>query len=145
MQAGMKTIYKTENPFWVPLTGIIGIALGLVELLSYIYLFYYLFKHNQTLHILPEEARKSRNKFNAVTMMGQFYFYMTDQVYILFLIVTFVSRNTFPPDTKDLIAVLKTAEFGIFSVVQCFLIPEIRIKMQHKMQKLRLLLKPKFM
>ena len=127
IQAGMKTPFKTDQPFWMPFSGALGLCLGIAELYSYFSIFVYLHKHNQTLHILPEETKSSRNKFNAQTMMGQFYLYMTDTSYVIFLTIAIMSGpHTLQPDTKDLFVLVKVTEFGFLSVIHCLLIPQLR-------------------
>ena len=127
VQAGMTSHFKTEKPFWIPIVGLVGVCLGLTELFSYLYIFYYLHKHNEALKVLPEEAKKSRNQFNAQTMLGQFYFYLTDLIYVVFLMIAFqTSTTSLDPVATDITTILKTSEFGFMSVVQCLLIPALR-------------------
>ena len=127
IQAGTTAQFKTEKPFWIPLVGFIGISIGLSEIIIYFYIFYYLYKYNETSQLLPEETKKSRHRFNAQTMVGQFYFYITDTVYLLFILITFMpSINAVAPETKDIISLVKTAEFGLMSVLQMLLIPALR-------------------
>jgi hypothetical protein len=141
IQAGMKTPFKTEKPFWLPIGGAIAIGLSIIELFSYFYIFYYLYKHDTALSILPEETKKSRNRYNAQTLMGQFYLYLTDTGYLVFLLVTFLPGYSLPPETKDFIAVLKNAEFGVLSFMHCFLIPHYRARIIEKFKKLPSFLK----
>ena len=129
----MKTPFKTDQPFWMPFSGAVGLCLGILELYSYIYLFLYLYKHNKTLHILPEETKISRTKFNAQTMMGQFYLYLTDTAYVIFLTLTaMIGPNTLLPETKDMIVLVKLTEFGVLSVIHCLLIPKLRTTIFNK-------------
>ena len=137
IQAGMKTQYKTENAFWIPFLGGFVLGLGFVELFSYIYIFVYLYQHNQTLHILTEETKKSRNKFNLHTMMGQFYLYITDTVYVAFIMAAFTAgTNIMEAETKDLFVLVKVTEFGVLAVVHCLLIPQLRVKLFVRAQKI---------
>ena len=135
IQAGMKTPFKTDKPLWLPISGMFGVSLSAVELFSYIYIFLYLHQHNRTLHILPEETKKSRNKFNAQTMLGQIYLYITDLIYFLFLMVAFAFGTSYvAAETKDLIGLVKITEFGVLSAIHCLLIPQLRNTVFDKVQ-----------
>jgi hypothetical protein len=135
IQAGMTTAFKTDKPFWLPIGGALAIGMGMMELFSYINIFHYLYKHNQTINILPEETKKYRNKVNAETMVGQFYLFITDAIYIFFLLATFAPGYALPPETKDLITLLKNAEFGLMSVAHCMLIPQLRTKIFNRIKR----------
>jgi hypothetical protein len=61
-------------------------------------------------------------------MMGQFYLFFTDTVYMLVLTLAVLpGTDSISYDTKD-IAYIKPIEFGILSVIHCLLIPELRNK-----------------
>ena len=133
IQAGFNAPFIIEKPFWMPFSGAIALFLGIAELYSYVYLFLYLYKHNQTLHILPEETKISRNKFNAQTMVGQFYLYITDTAYAIFLTIAVMSGpGTLLPETKDMIVLVKLSEFGFLSIIHCLLIPQLRTSIFNK-------------
>ncbi len=60
-------------------------------------------------------------------MTGQFYLFVTDTVYIVFLSFAISPGTaTISSDAKDIAAFVKTLEFGILSLVHCLLIPELR-------------------
>jgi hypothetical protein len=84
------------------------------------------------------DHRKSRNRSNVQTMMGQFFLYLTDTVYVVFLVVAFIWSSSFEPETKDLVAILKNVDFGLLSVVHYLLIPELRTKVAHKIDELKM-------
>ena len=72
----------------------------------------------------------SRNRANSQTMMGQFYFFVTDTLYGTFIFLAFApGMNKISHNGKDIAVFVKNLEFGIVSVVQCLLIPELRRKM----------------
>jgi hypothetical protein len=104
-----------------------GIALLVCELSIYVYFFVYLYKYNNGLQILTQEKKKSRNKTNAQTLVGQFILFVAFFVYIVFLSFAFSSGETgIAADTKDLGVIVKALEFGLFSLIQCLLIPDMR-------------------
>ena len=87
----------------------------------------YLHKHNNGLSVLPPEVKKSRNHSNAHTMMGQFYFFISETLYMSFVFLIFaLGVNKESSYAKDIGVVYKHLEFGIISVIQCLLIPELR-------------------
>ena len=101
----------------------------LSELFCYINFFVFLYNYNNGLHILSQETKQRRNKTNSQTMIGQFYVFLTETFYILFLYVTFLPGiDSILPEVKDVGAFVKTFEFGILSMVHCLLIPDLRIK-----------------
>jgi hypothetical protein len=60
-------------------------------------------------------------------MTGQFYLFVTDTVYIVFLSFAISPGTaTISSDAKDIAAFVKPLEFGILSFVHCLLIPELR-------------------
>ena len=119
---------RIEETFWIPVVLQIGNFLIISELLCYIYFFWDLYKYNNGLSIIPQETKKSRNRTNAQTMMGQFYMFLTNALFIMFLTVGFSSTNSpVSAETKDLGVIFKSLEFGLFSFMHCYLIPELRI------------------
>ena len=97
------------------------------ESFCYSLFFQYLFKHNNGLSFLVPEEKKSRNRSNAQTMMGQFYFFITETFYLIFIFVAFsVGGEITSLPSKDIAVIYKTIEFGLISVGHCLLIPEIR-------------------
>ncbi len=66
-------------------------------------------------------------------MVGQFYFFITDMLYGIFIFFAFApGMKKISHNGKDIAAFIKTLEFGIISVVYCLLIPEIRRDMVNK-------------
>ena len=108
-----------------------GVIIYLSEAFCYVTFFIFVYKHNNGLSILTSEVKKSRNHSNAHTMMGQFYFFMTETIYMFFIFLLFafgISKKYFY--AKDIGVLYKNFEFGLISTVQCLMIPEIRQKMQ---------------
>ena len=117
---------RLEASFWIPIVLQLGSALLFAELLIYIYIFIFLLKYNNGLQILALEKKKKRNKVNAQTLLGQYIVFVSNVVYVFFLAVAFSEKMGISPDAKDLGVIIKALEFGIFSVVHCLLIPELR-------------------
>ena len=105
----------------------IGIIMYISEALCYLSFFLFLYKHNNGLSILPAEVKKSRNHSNAQTMMGQFYLFISETLYMVLLFLIFALRvEKHNSNAKDIGAVYKELEFGLVSVIQCLMIPELR-------------------
>ena len=119
---------KKENKdeaIFIAIVASIGIYIS--EAFCYLSFFLFLYKHNNGLSILPAELKKSRNRSNAQTMMGQFYLFITEAVYMLLLFLIFViGLNNRFPYARDIGAVYKEIEFGLVSIIQCLMIPELR-------------------
>ena len=129
MHAGEIKITPTENTKWITLALVVACTFYILELVLYLNLFHFIYKHDSGSFALRPEVKKSRNNCNAQTMMGQFYLFLTDTWYSLFLLFAFAQGvETMHPETKDIGAFLKSLEFGFLSLVQCFLIPEQRRK-----------------
>ena len=127
--AGMEKPECKEEPFWMSVVLLTGVFVNISELLSYLSIYVYLYNYNNGLSILPPEAKKRRNKTNAQTMMGQFYFSITDMLYSLtFFVAVLPGISLITHDANDVAVFLKTLEFGFMSVAQCFLIPDMRRK-----------------
>jgi hypothetical protein len=118
---------RQEHSILIPFILKIGAACLMSQLLIYIYFFVHLYKYNNGLQILTREKKKSRIKTNVQTLLGQFVLFVIVSVYIVFMSLAFAPEITgISPDTKDLGVVVKTLEFGLFSLIHCFLIPELR-------------------
>jgi hypothetical protein len=129
VQAGKTDQFKSEFSYWIPILYQIGLAIYLCELVGYLIFFYFLYNYNKGLQIITQETKKFRNKTNAQTMMVQFYLFVTDTVYIVFLYFAILPGTaTVLSDAKDIGSFLKPLEFGILSMVHCLLIPELRNK-----------------
>jgi len=62
-------------------------------------------------------------------MMGQFYLFFTDTVYMLVLnLAVLPGTASVSYNIKDIAAFVKPFEFGILSTVHCLLIPDLRSK-----------------
>ncbi len=67
-------------------------------------------------------------------MMGQFYFFVTDMLYGIFIFLAFTpGANKISHNGKDIAVFIKTLEFGVISVVQSLLVPEIRKKINFRL------------
>ncbi len=67
-------------------------------------------------------------------MMGQFYFFVTDMVYSTFIFLAYApGMKRISHYGKDIAVFVKTLEFGIVSVAQCLLIPELRRKILNRL------------
>jgi hypothetical protein len=67
-------------------------------------------------------------------MMGQFYFFITDMLYGIFIFLAFApGMKKISHNGKDIAVFVKTLEFGIISVVHCLLIPDIRRKIVNRL------------
>ncbi len=123
---------KLESNNEVIFTSVIlffGVIVYLSEAFCYVTFFFFVYNHNNGLSILTSEVIKSRNHSNAHTMLGQFYFFMTETIYMFFIFLLFAfgigKKNS---HAKDIGVLYKNLEFGMISVVQCLMIPEIRQK-----------------
>ncbi len=97
------------------------------ELVCYLKLFHHLYVHNNGIGILSVEVKKRRNKTNAQTMMGQFFFFIVDNLYAVFIFLAFLpSISPVSSELKDLGIFLKSLDFGLVSFIQCLLIPDLR-------------------
>ena len=126
---------RLETSFWIPIVLSLGSALLLAELLIYFYIFVILLKYNNGLQILTLEKKKTRNKVNAQTLLGQYILFVANVVYVFFLSVAFSEKMGISSDAKDLGVIIKALEFGIFSLVHCVLIPELRIEIRNHLPK----------
>ncbi len=110
----------------------LGVFVYNIELSCYIYIFIYLYKHNNGLILLSTETKKFRNRCNAHTLMGQIFLFVNEMIYLIVFFAAFSLGEGRISTThlKDLFSVYKHMEFGIVSVVQCFLVPELRHKME---------------
>jgi hypothetical protein len=125
-----------EHSIWIPIVLKIGTAGLICEFLIYIYLFVYLYKYTSGLQILTLEKKKSRNKSNAQTLFGQFVLFISLSAHIVFMSLAFsTGKNAFAADTKDLGVIVKSLEFGLFSLVHCLLIPELRVSFKKIVKK----------
>ena len=124
--AGLGHTIPKEEISWITLVLAFGFVIYLTELFIYIYLFLYLYHHNSDTFVLKIEEKKSRNKNNAQTLVGQFYLFVTDLSYILLLFLFSAPKQI--SHSKDIVAFLKQMEFGISFLVQCLLIPVQRRK-----------------
>ena len=123
---GQKDENNDEAFFAAIVTGIC-VIIYIAETCCYLSFFLILYKHNNGLSILPAELKKSRNCSNAQTMMGQFYLFITEAVYMLLLFLIFViGLNNRFPYARDIGAVYKEIEFGLVSIIQCLMIPDLR-------------------
>ena len=109
-----------------------------LEMICYLVFFAAIFKYTNGASILPAETKKSRNRANAQSMMGQIYFFMLD---IIFLVLNAIAlgfgdqtRSSLP---KDIGATYKMLEIVIISVTHCFLIQEIRNRIMLKILKIK--------
>ena len=123
---------------WIPVAVVaFGVFLYSSELTCYLKIFHYLYLYNNGAYFLPPEVKKDRNKTNAQTMVAQFYFFITDTFYAIFLFVAFIPGiSPVSSDLKDLGIFLKTLDFGLMSFIHCFLIPTLRRKMLASVAKL---------
>ena len=124
--AGLGHTISKEEVSWITLVLAFGFVVYLTELFIYIYLFLYLYHHNSDTFVLRVEEKKSRNRNNAQTLVGQFYLFVTDLSYILLLFLFTAPKVS--SHSKDIVAFLKQMEFGISSLVQCLLVPVQRRK-----------------
>lgn len=127
---------RLEESFWIPTLLKLGVVFFFAELFCYAYFFWYLYKHDNGLHILSKEAKRARHKTNAQTFMGQSILFLATVTNTLFLSVAF-SPGMVPPDTKDFGVILKYTEFGILSMVHCLLIPDMRIRVHKLLNKFK--------
>ena len=105
----------------------IDVLIYLAEAICYLIFFLILYKHNNGLSILPADVKKSRNNANAHTMMGQCFLFITETVFMLILFLIFVfGLNKHFPNAKDVGLIYKEVEFGLVSLIQCLMIPELR-------------------
>ena len=120
-------IPRQEHSVWIPFVFKIATAILVCELSMYVYFFAYLYKYNNGLQILTQEKKKLRNKTNAQTLIGQFVLFVSFFAYVVFLSLAFSSGETgIAADTKDLGVIVKSLHFGLFSLIHCLLIPEMR-------------------
>ena len=117
-----------EEPYLISFVLAVGLFIYILEFSCYIYLFLYLYKHNNGLMLLSTEAKKLRNRCNAHTLMGQIFFFVNEMIYIIIIFVAFSKISS--THVKDLLSVYKPMEFGIVSIAQCFLVPELRYRME---------------
>jgi len=118
---------SNDESVLIAIVASIAVIIYVTEAFCYIIFFITLFKHNNGLSILPAEVKKSRNHSNAHTMMGQFYLFITETIYMVLLFLIFaLGINKVSSNAKDIGAVYKELEFGLVSVVQCLMIPELR-------------------
>lgn len=104
----------------------------ILEMICYILFFWTIYKHNSGSSVLPMETKKSRNRANAQTMMGQIYFFMLDITYMLFNAFALgPGAQIISGTSKDIVVTLKTLDIAIVSVTHCLFITEIR----HKIMK----------
>ncbi len=123
---------KLESSNEVIFTSVIlffGVIAYLSEAFCYVTFFVFVYNHNNGLSILTSEVIKSRNHSNTHTMLGQFYLFMTETIYMffIFLLIAF-GIDKKHPHAKDIGVLYKNLEFGMISVVQCLMISEIRQK-----------------
>ncbi len=126
-----KKMESNNEAMFVAAVLFLGVIIYFSEAFCYVTFFAFVYKHNNGLSILTSEVKKSRNHSNAHTMMGQFYFFVTETIYMLFMFCLFafgISKKYF--NAKDIGVLYKNLEFGLISIVQCLMIPEIRQKLQ---------------
>ena len=127
---------RQDESFWIQTLLKIGVGFFFAELICYVYFFYYLYKHDNGLHILSKEAKNARNKTNAQTFMGQSILFLATVSYTLFLYIAFLP-GALDPETKDFGVIVKYTEFGILSIVHCLLIPDLRKRLLKIFDKLK--------
>jgi hypothetical protein len=124
---------ELDTMSWIPFVVFtVGMLLYIIELGCYLKLFHYLYIHNERIGILTPDIKSKRNKTNAQTMIGQFYFFVSDSLYMVFAFVALLHGITpVSAELKDLVIFLKTLDFGLVSFIHCLLIPDIRRKFYH--------------
>ena len=113
----------------------------ILEMICYLIFFISIFKYNNGASILPIETRKSRNRANAQTMMGQIYFFLLDIFFMILNVIAlgFADKKS-SATLKDILVTFKFIELLIISVTHCLLIPEIRNKIMTPFSKIKTLL-----
>jgi len=121
---------KEEIPTkgWIPLVVLtFGMFLYVTEIGCYIKIFHYLYVYNNGISFLPRETKQKRNKTNAQMMMAQFYIFIADTLFAVFIFVSFLPGISLVPHRlMGLGTFLKTLDFGLVSFIHCLLIPELR-------------------
>ena len=109
-----------------------------LEMICYLVFFAAIFKYTNGASILPAETKKSRNRANAQTMMGQIYFFMLEILYlVLNAIALGLGDQTSSSLPRDIGATYRILEIVIVSVTHCFLIQEIRNRIMLKILKIK--------
>jgi hypothetical protein len=104
-----------------------AVFLYTTEICCYLKIFHYLYVYNDGISFLPSETKQKRNKTNAQTMMAQFYIFIADTLYVVFLFLAFLPGiSPVSSHLKDLGIFLRTLDFGLVSFIHCLLIPELR-------------------
>ena len=105
-----------------------GISLQAGELICYILFFVYVYQHNKhmgEINALQDAQIRDRHRKNAITMVGQIYSSVLETVFMIILLV-FLKTNVFEKGVKELFILIKINGFGLMSLFQVILSPELR-------------------
>ncbi len=131
-----KRMESSHEAIFTAIVLFLGVIVYISEAFCYAAFFIFVFNHTNGLSILTSEAKKSRNHSNTHTMMAQFYFFVTETIYMFFIFCLFALGITKKyVYAKDIGVLYKTLEFGLISIVQCLMIPDIRQKLLHAFKR----------
>ena len=96
-----------------------GMVFPLIEVGCYVIIFYHLFTHDNgnIKAFLSKECIRHRNRSNAITLMGQFYGFCIESVFMVILTICIVLGKS-KIQMRALVIVIKLTEFGILSMVE---------------------------
>ena len=108
-------------------TSVFGTSLSLVEVLSYVNLFHYIWKHDNTLAnaVLDSKSIGSRNRSNAIGLAGLFATWLLEILYILMVgfLHLFIEDSNF---LREVVASIKYFDFFLIPFVQVNTSPPIK-------------------
>ena len=94
-----------------------GFISNLVEIICYVYLFQYIYKHNKNaIGMLDMLTIKRRNQVNAVSLFGLFGGWLLEVWYILFVILLFLLFEA--SWVHEMVAIVKYYEFYFIPLIQ---------------------------
>ena len=98
------------------------------ELSSYVYFFYFRYKHDNgnVAKLLTLDATRDRNLKNIQTFIGQFYGFLVEYKWLLFWFVVIILADEQSYSMKSYANVVKFMDFGILSAVEYFTSPILR-------------------
>ena len=111
----------------VILYAIVGFSYTMVEIISYIFLYYYITFHNNNAianGVLDASVIRMRNRANAISLTGLFAGWLMEVWYIVF--VGFLSATLDSNLVREVSTVLKYYEFYLIPLVQIHSSPPIK-------------------
>jgi len=108
----------TSLRYIIPVLVGVCIFLNMIELISYLVLFRYLYNHDNqvAITILKPDVIKLRNSKNAISLVGQITTWLLESSY--FILLMFYLRFNYNERTREIASICKLLEFTLIPIAQ---------------------------